>query len=122
MFWNEEKVRANIQAARTEDLLDRITAYRLEMELHAIEMIEDELHARGVTPDQIADRGEEYERECLFEDGIAKMCSFCRKPAVAEGWYWHRLFRRLPLFPRWFRYCKEHAPVQPTSPAGRSPS
>ncbi len=120
MFWDEEKIRANIEAAQTDDLLDRITAYRLGMELHAIEMIERELRTRGVGEAEIADRQQQCERECLFEaDGVAKMCSFCRKPAVLQGWGWHRLWQKIPLFPRWFHYCLEHAP-EPEAPGERA--
>ena len=111
MHWDEQKVLLNIRQAETDDLLDRITAYRRGMEPEAIAMIERELHTRGVTAAQIAERQQEYARECLFlEDGTARMCSFCRKPAIEEGWGWHKLWGKMPLFLRRFRYCKEHAP------------
>lgn len=123
MHWNEEKVRENIRKASTLDLLDRITAYRKGMEPEAIEWIEDELYRRGVTAAQIAEHREECERECIMlPDGMTAMCSFCRRPAVAEGLGWHRVFGVLPLFPRWFRYCKEHAEPELTpSEAHRRP-
>ena len=116
MHWNEQKVRENIHKASTLDLLDRITAYRKGMEPEAIEWIEDELYRRGITPTEIAEHREKCERECIVTpDGTAVMCSFCRRPAVAEGWGWHRLFGKMPLFPRWFRYCKAHAEPELTS-------
>jgi hypothetical protein len=37
-------------------------------------------------------------------------CSFCHAPAVAEGWGWHRLWGRFPVFPRFFFYCASHRP------------
>jgi hypothetical protein len=109
MEWNEEKVLLNIRAADTDDLLDRITAYRAGIEAEAIDLIEQELHRRGVTAAQIHDQAEAYRRECVFDaNGIAKMCSICRRPAVSEGWGWHRILGKLPIVPCWMRYCKLH--------------
>src|SRR4051794_24871805 len=92
MEWDEQKLLVNIRQSDTDDLLDRLTAYGAGMEAAAIDMIEQELHRRGVSRAQIAERREAYRRDCLFDaNGIAKMCSFCRKPAVGEGWGWHKI-------------------------------
>ena len=109
--WDEQKVLVNIKKSDTDDLMDRITAYRAGMEPVAVEMIENELQGRGVTPEQIAARRKSYEQTCLFDaDGSAKMCSQCRKPAILEKWAWHRLMNKIPLLPRRLRYCADHAP------------
>jgi hypothetical protein len=120
----------NVHDAETADLLDRITAFRAGMEPEAVAFIEDELEQRGVRAEQIEAHAERCRRECLFhEDGTARMCSFCRRPAVASGWGFHRLFhdgpapctpvgrllsvlyRFLPLgWPRYFCYCPDHLP------------
>jgi hypothetical protein len=115
MQWDQQKVLLNVRQADTDDLLDRITAYRPIMEPDAVQIIERELHQRGVTARQIAEHGESCQRECVFHaDGSAKMCSLCRKPAVCEAWAWHKLFGKLPLFPRRLRFCKQHgAPALP---------
>ncbi|MSQ95523.1 MAG: hypothetical protein EXR98_13320 [Gemmataceae bacterium] len=112
MEWDEKKLLLNIRAADTDDLLDRITAYRATLEIQAIEMIERELHQRGVNAAQITAYAGICRQECLFDaDGTAKMCSLCRRPAVAQGWGWHRLMQKVPVFPRWLRYCKNHKPA-----------
>ena len=49
METNLDRVRANVQAASTEDLLDRATVYREGMEPEALDLIEAELRRRGVT-------------------------------------------------------------------------
>ena len=111
MEWEEQKVLMNIRAADTDDLLDRITAYRFGMELDAIEMIEQELHSRGVTADQIDEHQAAYERDCIYlPDGTAAMCSFCRRPAVAEGRIWWKIWWLVPIWPRRVRYCEAHRP------------
>jgi hypothetical protein len=131
----------NVRDADTTDLLDRITAYRAGMEPEVVGFIEDELEQRGISAVQIADHAERCRRECLFHnDGSALMCSFCRRPAVAAGWAFHRmfhdgpvksplhyspvsrlmtvLFRYLPFgWPRWCHYCPAHRPVS-SSPGG----
>jgi hypothetical protein len=111
MLWDEAKVLANIQAAQTDDLLDRVTAYRTGMEPSALAMIEKELYRRGVTASEIASRREQCERECIFDaDGSATRCSYCHKPAVSERWSWFRLLRGwVPIVPRWVRTCKIHS-------------
>ena len=117
MFWDEQRVLANIRAADTDDLLDRVTAYRVGMEPEAIAMIENELHRRGVTKAAIAEREETCRRECIvLPNGLAVKCSFCSRPAVAEGWGWHKLWQRIPLFPRRFRYCKDDVPKTALKP------
>lgn len=106
-----EKVRSNAQAASTEDLLDRVTVYRAGMEPQAVEVIEAELRQRGVPVEAIEQYAARREREVIQRpDGTAARCSFCPRPAVAEGSGWHRLWGRLPVFPRHFFYCEEHRP------------
>lgn len=113
-------MQANIRQADTGDLLDRITAYRQGMEAEAVALIEDELRRRGITDAIIEERQQAYLRECLFyADGTAMMCSFCRLPAVTQAWGWHKLWNKVPLCPRQFRYCKNHQPV--TAAAHRPP-
>jgi hypothetical protein len=110
--FDPERVRDNARRADTEDLLDRVTAYRAGMEPDAIDLIERELARRGVTARVIAEHDEECRRECLYDaDGTALMCSQCRRPAVATGWGWYRAFRIVPMLPARFRYCRDHAPV-----------
>jgi hypothetical protein len=107
--FDPDRVRVNVRRATTEDLLDRATAYRAGMEPDALAIIEDELRDRGVGPDQIDAHARKRERETfLLPDGTASPCSFCHRPAVGQGWGWHRLWGLLPLFPRYFFYCDEH--------------
>jgi hypothetical protein len=110
MQFNATRVLANARAAQTDDLLDRVTAFRAGMEPEAIELFEMELRRRGVTSDQIERHAQRYENCLLGSNGVPLNCSWCRRPAVASGWGWHRLWRRLPIFPRRYRYCSEHLP------------
>jgi hypothetical protein len=108
-----ERVKRNVREATTEDLLDRATAYRAGMEPEALPVIEAELEARGITAEEIAAHAEERRQESLLlPDGTAARCSFCYRPAVAEGWTWHRLWDLVPLFPCFYRYCAEHLPAE----------
>jgi hypothetical protein len=124
MEFDPERVLINVRQATTEDLLDRVTVFRAGMEPEAIEIIEGELQDRGVYRDQIRAHGLQRDpRTILLEDGTAAMCSFCHRPAAAQAWGWHWLSimawgkRRpiVPLFPRYFNYCKEHIPKKPAS-------
>jgi hypothetical protein len=117
MDLDSQKFLDRIKHEDTDDLLDSVTAFRAGMEPEAIEMIESELRRRGVNSVAIDEYAQTVRAECLFEtDRTAKMCSFCRKPAVAEGWGWHKILGRwLPIFPRWVRYCKKHAPATSTA-------
>jgi hypothetical protein len=111
-----QRILLDVRKATTDDLLDRATAYRAGMTAEALAMIEAELQDRGVGPDQLAAHAEQCRRDVLFQpDGLAAKCSFCDRPAVAQGWAMHRLWGRLPVFPRRFFYCKEHqrAPKPP---------
>src|SRR5438093_11811693 len=92
MSIDHERVRENIRQAETEDLLDRLTVYRAGMEQEALGLIEAELLSRGVTPAQIRNHEERRTMDVLWEEpGLAFRCSLCPRPAVARGWYWHRL-------------------------------
>ena len=109
--FNAERVWQNVRQSSTEDLLDRVTVYRTGMEPEAVEIAEAELRARGIRDKEI----EEYARErgqnvIPSPDGTARECSHCRRPAVAEGWDWHRVWGLVPVLPRYFYYCEQHRP------------
>jgi hypothetical protein len=114
MFFDLQNIARNVQRATTEDLLNRVTAYRAGMEPEAVRIIDAELRRRDVTPEQIAAHAERVREESLFlADGTAAKCSFCHNPAVGERRGWHKLFGGpIPLYPRSYRYCREHLPKE----------
>src|SRR5262249_49172059 len=86
-----QRVLTNVRKSTTEDLLDRVTAYRAGMEPQAVELIEGELRSRGVSDAEIADYAGLIQRHALlYDDGTAVRCSFCHAPAMADGWGWFR--------------------------------
>jgi hypothetical protein len=114
MRLNRERVRENVRQATTETLLDDATVYRAGMEAEALDIIEQELLARGVTRDALAEHERKRREETLFDSaGIALKCHKCRRPAVGEGQGWHYLWGLVPLFRRRFAWCAEHAPTNP---------
>ena len=121
--FNAERVRANVREATTEDLLDRATVYGDGMEPEALDIIEAELRRRGVTREDLAAHAERHRRRSSLPpgEGPPPRCSFCDRPAVRRGWGWHRLWKVLPVFPRPFFCCAEHAPGGATSPAAGRP-
>ncbi len=108
MEMNLERVRTNVEQATTEDLLDRATIYRHEMEPDALDLIDRELARRNVTQhvveEHLADRGDVLSRA----DGTIVVCSFCHRPAIESAIGWHRLFGKVPLFPRLISRCELH--------------
>jgi hypothetical protein len=110
MEMNLDRVRADVQAASTEDLLDRATVYRVGMEAEALAIIDEELRQRGVTAGELFDHAQQrHSRAIPGRDGFAMRCCRCKRPAVVQGWRWYRLWWVLPLFPRWVGLCEEHA-------------
>ena len=108
MEFSLERVRANVRTATTEDLLDRVTVYRAGLEPAALAVILEELKTRGVTPEAVVHH-EESRQEVVFDrSGTARLCAKCRKPAVTREWGWHRMFDKVPLFPRPFYLCEDH--------------
>jgi hypothetical protein len=112
-----EAIRANVCAASTEDLLDRVTAYRSGMEPEAVELIEEELRRRGVTAAQQIDHATAHIGVLVDAQGLALRCQRCARPAVWRGLRWHWLWGMLPLFPRRMILCAAHAGL-PAVPAG----
>src|SRR5262245_25514935 len=108
MEFNPQRVRDNVRAASTEDLLDRATVYRTGLEPEALPVILEELKSRGVTPEVIVRHEEGNQHAVRDGSGVARVCSRCRKPAVLREWGWHRLFGKMPVFPRPFFLCEEH--------------
>src|SRR5438067_516875 len=83
MSIDHERVRENVRKAETEDLLDRLTVYQAGMEQEALDLIEAELLARGVTAAQIRNHEERRAGEVLWrEAGLAYRCSLCERQAV----------------------------------------
>jgi hypothetical protein len=108
---NRERIRANVRAATTEDLLDRATVFRDGMEPEALDLIENELRERGIQRDAVAEHERSRRESVLFDAcGIALKCQRCRRPAVVQTRGWHRLWGLLPLFRRSFAWCAEHKP------------
>jgi hypothetical protein len=108
---NLDRIRENVQQAETEDLLDRITVYRAGMENEALEIIDAELRHRDVGEDRIRRHAQRHADVICDDAGLAQKCSFCRRPALASGWGWQRLFGAIPVFPRYLYYCDQHCPL-----------
>jgi hypothetical protein len=107
--FNAEKVRENARHSSTADLLERVTVYRKGMQPEAIEIIEEELHDRGVGPMEIHVHLRQSEQELLFDShGLPLACTFCNAPAVTQAQGWYCLWGTVPLFPRLVRYCQAH--------------
>jgi hypothetical protein len=97
------------QDMTNEELMDRITVNRAGMEPEAVEMIEAELARRKVRQLEIdAHEARRRESTVFLPDGTALRCSFCSRPAVGQRWGWHRIWGKIPVFPRRFAYCEEH--------------
>ena len=87
MDFDLRKVAEHVRAAKTEDLLDRVTVYREDMEPAAVDLMENELARRKITPEQIAAHERERRAAALTEpDGFVKRCAFCDRPAVTRAW------------------------------------
>jgi hypothetical protein len=114
MQFDAERVRRNVAGATTEDLLDRATAQAMGMERRALDLIEAELRRRGVTEEEQQAHGERGKgRWFVRDDGTVISCSSCSRPAVTEGFGWHRLWGVLPFLRRRMFYCQEHQPGKP---------
>ncbi len=101
----------NVRQATTPELLCRVTVERDGMEPEAIALAELELEQRGVTDGErsafVARHG-----DCLRDHlGLPLRCSQCELPAQEEHWGWHRLWGKIPVFPRKFRRCRDHLPA-----------
>jgi hypothetical protein len=111
MQFDRQRVQANVKAASTEDLLDRVTIFREGMEADALPIIEDELRARGIGNDVIRFHEEQRRRAgTLDSGGFAAKCSLCSRPAVVRVRHWHLLWQLVPIFPRSNYFCEEHRP------------
>ena len=114
-----DRVRENVRKTSTEDLLDRVTVYRAEMESAALDIIEAELDARGISTGVVHAHAAMREEQPLLRhpDGTLVRCSVCERPATEQRWRWHRLWGWfLPVFPRFLAFCNEHLEDLPTSP------
>ena len=113
MEFNLERVKENVRASTTEELLDRATVYRAGLEAEALVVILEELRTRGVSADDVV--AHEVSRQgSVFDDtGTAQLCSRCRKPAVVREWGWHWMFDKVPVFPRLFWRCPDHRRTEP---------
>jgi hypothetical protein len=110
MHFDLKRVAEFIRRAETEELLDRVTVYREGMEPAALDLMEGELDQRGVTRDDIAEHDANRRATAIMlPDGTALRCSFCARPAAVQARGWHKLFGRIPIFPRLFAYCTTHA-------------
>ena len=111
MFFDLGRIQANIRQADTEDLLDRITVWRADMEPEALGLIEEELRRRDVSPTQVDAHGDERRKHLVLPgDGRPTRCSRCFRPAVESVVGWHKIWGWVPVFRRHFGYCEKHRP------------
>jgi hypothetical protein len=104
-----DRVRANVKAASTQDLIERVTASRAGMEPAAILIIEDELERRGVSAAELVRHRQEWESKGLRDaQGRPLACWWCARPAVTRKRTWWRLWRLIPLFPVTLPACEDH--------------
>ena len=115
-----DRVEANVEKATTEDLLDRATVYRNGMEPEALNLIDGELRARGVTEADLMVHRELRGRTVYAADGLAVKCEKCRRPAVVRRWGWHFIGGLLPVFPRPHAFCDLHLPTAWRAESGRA--
>jgi len=108
MDFDLNRVRMNVRESTTEDLLDRATVYRAGVEQEALAVILEELRSRGLSADAVIQHEKAQAGVLLDERGTAIVCVRCSKPAVVQQWVWHRLFGKLPLFPRYAFLCQDH--------------
>jgi hypothetical protein len=108
LAFNADRVRENARKADTEDLLDRATVYRDEMEPEALRLIDAELAARAITVEQVREHLEARRSALTRPDGAIQKCAFCHRPALSREWRWHLLFGKIPVFPRRVARCLEH--------------
>lgn len=108
MDFDLDRVRDNVRAATTEDLLDRATVYRMGVEPDALPVILEELRSRGVSATAIVDHEKARGGVAFDENGTAQLCSRCRRPAVVREWGWHWLRGLVPVFPRLYWRCEVH--------------
>jgi len=106
---NRKRIEELAQHDTIELLMDRVTVYRAGMEPEAVDVFERELARRGVTQLQIdAHDATRRQSAIMLENGTARRCSFCERPAILERWGWYRCFRVIPVFPRRLALCDEH--------------
>ncbi len=104
-----EAVAAWIRRAETDELLDRATVFRPEMEPEAVDLVLAELSRRGISDAKI--EGHASARlacAVIRPDGTVERCRFCDRPAAVRAWKWWRLFRIVPVFPVPMPVCERH--------------
>lgn len=103
-----------IRRAQTEDLLDRVTVFRESMEPAAVDLMENELWRRGITPEQVAEHADWRGEVLRRADGSAVRCASCYRPAVSRHWGWHKRATRhwllgwWSVLPNFLPRCEEH--------------
>jgi len=113
MGLNLKTVAEFVRKADTEDLLDRVTVYRDGMEPAAVDLMENELWRRGVTPEELAEHDEgRRQRVVMSEEGYVLRCLYCDRPAVSRRWglHWIGKFFKIP-FPWLLSRCAFHDPL-----------
>jgi hypothetical protein len=103
------KVEAYAGTATTEELLDRITIFRADHDPEALLRYDRELRHRGIGHAEIERHGEtRAESAIVRKDGSVARCEFCERPAEVSAWKWHRLWGKVPMFPRPMALCERH--------------
>jgi hypothetical protein len=113
MFFDLDRIRANVRQAETEDLLDRATVWRADMEEEALDLVNQELRRRGIKSIEVAAHDDARRQKLvLSSDGRPARCCECFRPASVQVRGWHWIWGRIPAFKRPFNYCETHRPTE----------
>jgi DNA-binding IclR family transcriptional regulator len=110
MNWNRDAVLAWTKRAADEELLDRATALRDELEPAAVDLLLAELADRGFSATDVANHG--AARAAVWvrrPDGSVPRCWRCSAPATDRVRQWWKLFGLLPVVPVRRPVCPRHA-------------
>jgi hypothetical protein len=101
---------ARIRGFSDEELLDRVTILKEQMDDDALELMHTELTERGIGPDDIGAHLRDLRPKVIMHpDDTPATCFECGRAAVVQARAWHRLWGVLPLFKRTMYWCEEHA-------------
>src|SRR6516164_4582801 len=90
---------ARIRGFSDEELLDRVTILKEQMDDDALELMHTELTERGIGPDDIGAHLRDLRPKVIMHpDDTPATCFECGRAAVVQARAWHRLWGVLPLF------------------------
>ena len=103
-----EQVRKFAALAETNDLIERVTIQRDDLDPEALTIIMQELLSRNISAETVSEYEKSRDKFLYDSQGKPRLCNICGRPAISSIKSWLKFLRIVPIMPITEYCCEAH--------------